>query len=172
MGNSPYFIQTFEHSNIQTFLTSFLPLPLFLPLLRRLLPSLLTHITPPLRRAGNGQKVNVRMLECWHVGMLKCLDWKQLGQLEKTTFKRCASNTLAFFERFTIRSQRIEKNVKFSGYDIVVLFEYISSGILRWIFDIIFPSCEARVAAWGDSSENVMESLWFIILDFLMPPSV
>ena len=29
--------------------------------------------------------------------MLECLDWKQLGQLEKTTFKRCASNTLAFF---------------------------------------------------------------------------
>ena len=26
------------------------------------------------------------------------------------------------FERFTIRSQRIEKNVKFSGYNIVVLF--------------------------------------------------
>ena len=28
-GKSPYFIQTFEHSNIQTFLTSYLPLPLF-----------------------------------------------------------------------------------------------------------------------------------------------
>ena len=36
------------------------------------------------RGMGNGkrERVNVRMLEC--------LDWKQLGQLIKTTFKRCA----------------------------------------------------------------------------------
>ena len=30
------------------------------------------------------------MFECSNVGMLECLDWKQLGQLVKTTFKRCA----------------------------------------------------------------------------------
>ena len=47
--------------------------------------------------------LNVGMLECWNVRMLECwnggldglgglegLDWKQQGQLVKTTFKRCA----------------------------------------------------------------------------------
>ena len=42
------------------------------------------------------------MFECWNGGLdglggLEGLDWKQLGQLVKTTFKRCASNTPAFF---------------------------------------------------------------------------
>ena len=50
---------------------------------------------------GNGEwgectmeRVNVRMLECLNEGLeglgglggLECLDWKQLGQLAKTTF--------------------------------------------------------------------------------------
>ena len=36
------------------------------------------------RGMGNGKRERVNVI------MLECLDWKQLGQLIKTTFKRCA----------------------------------------------------------------------------------
>jgi hypothetical protein len=55
-GKSVYFIQTFEHSNIQTFLTSYLPLPLF-----STSPTATPALTPhshnsSAQKTGNGER--------------------------------------------------------------------------------------------------------------------
>ena len=58
-GKSVYFIQTFEHSNIQTFLTSSLPLPLFSTSLTAT-PTLAPHSHNSSAQApGNGDRINV-----------------------------------------------------------------------------------------------------------------
>ena len=71
MGKSPYFIQTFKHSNILTFLTSYLPLPLFSTSLTATLALAPHSHNSSAQTEANGQKVNVRgkwlMFECWNV---------------------------------------------------------------------------------------------------------